>query len=189
MDPMQLSKSSLDLLEQLLGCTGLSMYTTTLIVRWGESAMAPSLSINISRPDYMRWIVMESEEWGNLNLITVREADHPADVPYVDYPAGGKILRDPMSDLLIRSENESPLTAISVLEGQAQLGGQSGADTELVWDHTLLFEFDNGQRFAISAESALATLLEFTTDPVTISDLLEKSRVRFRLANHLSSDP
>jgi len=170
---------AIDLLKEFIGAKGVSLFSSHMIVIWGKSVTARDFSINCRET----WIILEARyesfdnsetEWHRIEIQPAHLAETSKGADHFTIESRHKVLKLPLSSI-----DFPGLYVIKSIEIYKFRVGNSVPGSEMVeYDGCLVFNFDDGRRFAISAYQAPSGTLGFTMDKADIDKLASLSSQR-----------
>ena len=165
----------IDLLKETIGLKDVWLYTSHMIIMWGKSITAPHFSMKCGKKCIIIEPVLEGFEDSYIqwNRIVIHQADMPKDAEY------GLIKRRNISINRLSSIDFPGPYVIKSIELYKFTVSNSDSESEIVeYDGCLVFQFEDGRRFAISSYGAPGEMLGFTMEKAEIKKLTSLSSQR-----------
>ena len=166
----------LDILKELIGSEELGLYSSRMIIIWEKSITVPDFSVKCGR----KWIIIESIverfedsyiEWNLMNMQPGHLANLPNDADHVIIEGRQRVVKHALSSI----DFPGPYVVKSIEAYKFTIANPESGDQIVEYDGCLVFNFDDGRRFAISSYQAPRGVLGFTTGKEEISALTSLS--------------
>ena len=166
----------LDLLKELIGSKELGLYSSRMIIIWGKSITVPDFSIKCGKT----WIILESRvgsfensymEWNRMEIQQGQLADIPKDADHVMIEGRHKVVKHALSSI----DFPGPYVIKSIEAYKFTVSNPESKSEIVEYDGCLVFNFDDGRSFAISAYQAPGGALGFTMGKEEINTLTRLS--------------
>jgi hypothetical protein len=162
----------IDLLRELIGAKELGLYSSRMIIIWGKSITVPDFSIKCGK----LWIIIESIverfensyiEWNRMEIQQGHLADIPKDADHVMIEGRHKGVKHALSSI----DFPGPYVLKSIEAYKFTVSNPESESESAEYDGCLVFNFDDGRRFAISSYQAPGGALGFTMGKEEINTL------------------
>jgi hypothetical protein len=169
---------AINLLKEFIGAQGVSLFSSHMIIVWGKSVIVPDFSVHCGKT----WAIMEASYesfdnsdlgWHRLDIQPAHPVETPQDPNHFTISSRHKVVQLPLSSI----DFLGPY-AIESIEVHQYSMANSASESEIVaYDGCLVFNFDDGRQFAISAHQTPAPggTLGFTMDEADINQLTSLS--------------
>jgi len=166
----------IDLLKEFIGSKNVWLFSSRMIIIWGKSVTVPDFSINCRETWVILEAIFESFDnsdigWHRIEIQQARLAEPPKDADHFTIEGRGKVVKRALSS--IDFLGSYVVKSIEIYKFKVV---NSEAESETVeYDGCLVFNFDDGRRFAISSYQAPSGTLGFTMDKADINKLTSLS--------------
>jgi hypothetical protein len=169
----------IDLLRELIGSEELGLYSSRMIIIWGESITVPDFSVKYGK----KWIIIESIvesfedsyiEWNRMKIQSAHLADLPKDADHVIIEGRQRVVKHALSSI----DFPGPYVIKSIEAYKFTISNPESNSRIIEYDGCLVFNFEDGRRFAISSYQAPGGVLGFTTGKEEINTLTSLSTQR-----------
>ena len=158
-----MDKLEIDLLKELIGSEELGLYSSRMIIIWGKSITVPDFLVKCGK----QWIIIESiverfedsyTEWNRMKIQSGHLADLPTDADHVMIEGRQKVVKHALSSI----DFPGPYIVKSIEVYKFTISNPESQNQIVEYDGCLIFNFDDGRRFAISSYQAPGGALGFT---------------------------
>jgi hypothetical protein len=169
----------INLLKEFIGSKDVSLHSSRMLVVWGKSVTVPDFSINCRAT----WVIMEAifetfEDshigWNRIEIQQAHLADTPKDADHAVIEGRRGILKRALSSI----DFPAPYVIKSIEIYKFTVANSESESGIVEYDGCLVFNFDDGRRFAISSYQAPSGTLGFTMDKAEINKLTSLSSQR-----------
>ncbi len=172
---------AIDLLKEFIGAKDVTLFSSHMNIVWEKSAIVRDFSISCQGTWALLEAISEHFEnsdigWHRIELQPAHPVEAPKDADHFTIASRYKVVKLPLSSI----DFLSPYCVKSIEIHKFRVVN-SASESEIVeYDGCLLFNFDDGRRFAISAYQTPAPggTLGFTMDKADINQLTSLSSQR-----------